>query len=47
MLKNIDLQLLIPRWPKHQSGLDMGCTTNARGTHQSDSGTIRIVLRDG
>lgn len=43
----IDLQLLIPGRPKYKSRLDMGGATNAGGAHQSDGGTVRIILWDG
>jgi len=43
----IHLQLLISRRSKYKSRFDVGGTTDTGRTHKGDSGTVRIILRNG
>lgn len=40
-------QLFVSGRSYQQSGLVMGSATEPRGSHRSDTGTVRVVLRDG
>jgi len=43
----IHLQLLISRRSKYKSRFDVGGTADTGRTHKGDSGTVRIILRNG